>query len=390
MIMYWLDSLFYFISFYSKKPIPKKHIAFVRLSAGIGDWITLLPSIVLLRSEFPKSKYTIFAIVDEQWAPAVELNGNIDYVVPVNRKKYGKNILYRVKINFYIKNLFIDKIFDFALFRRLSIGDSIVRASGASIRIGYMPQPDQPNELRIGDSLFTTLIEDTKWEEHEIIRSARLLSLNQHHITTTNWTPRLELNTSSKKNKQFLCCPGASVNARKWDPKKFAEVAKHIYLKTGWQPILVGSKADYAAIAAVLAQSSSLPWEVHDGSLGLLEYINLVSASNFIICNDSGPMHIGPAVQTYTVAIVPGAEFTAYSRYPSPNNFLKVVHSDSSCFNCRWNCKYEWNNQTEAPCVEFVDAHAVTGCVDEVIHLIGANAMRETQSTIYIRNDIEA
>lgn len=367
MTMYWLDKILSIFLFRLKKQ--KKlvnRIGFIRLAGGIGDWITLLPSVDLLREKFSKNHYSIYAIVDEQWSSLIKLNPNIDVVIPVNRKKYGSSIFYRFKVNYLICELALDTIFDFALFRRLSIGDSIVRASGAKNCIGFFPQLDQPRELKFGNSLFTKLVDDAKWEEHEISRNLRLVFSCHGDDRSADLTPRMNFG-ESVKIQRFVCAPGASVSARIWDPQNFASLAHHIYALTGWQPVLIGSKADHAAISAVKIHSASLPWEVYDGSLDILDFVKFVSTSNLLICNESGPMHIGPAVQTSTIAIVSGAEFSAYSRYPAFNEFLRVVHSDTACFNCRWNCKYDWDNRTQAPCLKAVKISEAIAAIDELL-----------------------
>ncbi len=96
-------------------------------------------------------------------------------------------------------------------------------------------------------------------------------------------------------------CPGAEYGAAKrWPEAHYAELARD-YLTRGWQVALFGSLKDQLVSAAI---ATAAPGCVDlAGRTSLARAIDLLAASDAVVSNDSGLMHVAAALQRPLVAV---------------------------------------------------------------------------------------
>ena len=97
-------------------------------------------------------------------------------------------------------------------------------------------------------------------------------------------------------------CPGSAFGpAKRWPVAHFADVVRS-QLQQDWQVWLLGSKQDAIITAEISGQGLT---DVHDlaGLTQLDEVVDLLSAANYVVSNDSGLMHVAAAVDTPIIAI---------------------------------------------------------------------------------------
>ena len=155
-----------------------------------------------------------------------------------------------------------------------------------------------------------------------------------------------------------------------WPATRFAELAKLIAAQYRLRPVLVGTQGDEAAcseIARLLDQPDLIN---RAGKDSIADLFKLIAGARLLLTNESGPMHIGKATETPTLAIVSGADFTSYASYPQASANFSVAHSqDQSCFNCRWNCIYpSTGKNANKPCLDAVTVAAARGLADRLIN----------------------
>ncbi len=101
-------------------------------------------------------------------------------------------------------------------------------------------------------------------------------------------------------------CPGAEFGpSKQWPAAHHAALANR-YLRLGWQVWLFGSANDRAIAAAIAAAiAPELAHHCRDltGRTNLAEAIDLLSASDVVVANDSGLMHVAAALDRPLVAI---------------------------------------------------------------------------------------
>ena len=125
-------------------------------------------------------------------------------------------------------------------------------------------------------------------------------------------------------------CPGAEFGpAKQWPSKHYAAVAR-FYLDKGWQVWLFGSENDKASCQEINAQTNN---ECQDlaGQTQLAEAVTLLSASNLVVSNDSGLMHIAAALHKPLIAVY-GSTDPSFT--PPLNEQAKIVRLGLECSPC--------------------------------------------------------
>ncbi|QEC52867.1 glycosyltransferase family 9 protein [Anseongella ginsenosidimutans] len=95
--------------------------------------------------------------------------------------------------------------------------------------------------------------------------------------------------------------PGAMDIRRKWPPAKFARLAD-ILAGSGYTVLLTGKEKDDPAVEAVLFRMTSRAVNL-SGALSLGGLAGLLSQSEVVISNDTGPLHLARAAGAKTVGI---------------------------------------------------------------------------------------
>jgi len=95
--------------------------------------------------------------------------------------------------------------------------------------------------------------------------------------------------------------PGAQWPAKEWPPAFYAELAGRLDRELKYIPLLVGGAAEAERCAVVACQAGGRAISAA-GLTDLPVLAALLEAADLLICNDSGPMHLGAAAGTRVVA----------------------------------------------------------------------------------------
>lgn len=176
--------------------------------------------------------------------------------------------------------------------------------AGIPIRIGY------PGHSRRW--LLTHPVEKTsrqQWRHHAY---HYLDLIETSHLTTEN--SRLSFRPlpqpdppSSMKGSYLAVCPGAEYGpAKRWNPERFANTAVEIARQNALEILLLGSAGDRPACDAV---ASRLPASRNlAGHTSMKSFISWIAHASFVLCNDSGAMHVAAAYGRLGVAIFGSTE----------------------------------------------------------------------------------
>ena len=103
-----------------------------------------------------------------------------------------------------------------------------------------------------------------------------------------------------------IFCPGAEYGpAKRWPPQHFAQLANAL-AAAGATLWLLGSAKDKSVgdeIAALVAPRTSAQLRVLCGKTTLAQAIDLMACADFVVCNDSGLMHVAAALGRPLVAL---------------------------------------------------------------------------------------
>lgn len=109
------------------------------------------------------------------------------------------------------------------------------------------------------------------------------------------------LDYNQQKKPLLILCPGAAYGpSKRWPEDYFAQVAEY-FINQNWRVGLLGGPAEKSAVDQVNQYLKTPAVDLTASSLS--EAVELLSAADAVVSNDSGMMHVACAVDSYTVAI---------------------------------------------------------------------------------------
>lgn len=364
---YLLDKLLNIILFpltknikpYKLKNIKPKKILVIQ-SHLLGDLVMVTPMLKTLRKTYPDSQ--IFLLANEFAKDLLEGLPFVDRIItmrfPWAMYDYSmRNIVDVLKV---IKQL-RDEKFDLAIDGQIDMRNAfLMYLIYAKRRLGY--------DITGGRYFLTDVPESPK----DIINifEARLSLLNYLGIETSNVIPELPISFEAEawvKNyllennispEKLVCVhPGASAKERLWNPEGLAKVIH--YLKSlDFFPVIIEGPQDNEIIRSITA---FLEYRVPIVKASLKKVVSFIKRCKFIICMDSGIVHIAAAVNTPAIALY-GPRSPAMTK-PLGNNTLTIWMDG---FDCR-PCEYGHCKNIGHSCMDAISAKAVIQKVDAIL-----------------------
>ena len=287
------------------------NILAIRLS-GIGDVILMMPALAELKRAFPGSQLTL--ITGSQCLSIAELCPYIDTVVPVDRKALKSKPKLEAMREIYslIRNVRaegFDLVVDFHSLRETNL---MTWLSGARYRGGL--KRSQRAYLSFCFNL-DPVIQD---EQLHMADTFRAVARNVVGVLPSAGDdgPYIQVGHAAKAVAAQFELPsprialnvGASRAPRRWPAVRFAKIASHAVSRLGASVLVIGGAA---AEEEVLAREVQAGVENPDrvrlaNGLSFPELAALIDSANLLVSNDTGPMHIGPALGVPTIGIFAG------------------------------------------------------------------------------------
>ena len=151
--------------------------------------------------------------------------------------------------------------------------------------------------------------------------------------------------------------PGATDPRRRWPPTHFAGLADALESR-GFQPVLVGGKAD-APLVEAIKRTAQRPLLDLSAGLSLSGLVGVLKRVDLFVGNDSGPRHLAEAVGTKTVGVFTKSNLVDVAPLFRARN-RAVVSWESRCAVCGTDAV------TEPPCTHEASVLADVS-VDEVL-----------------------
>jgi lipopolysaccharide heptosyltransferase II len=125
-------------------------------------------------------------------------------------------------------------------------------------------------------------------------------------------------------------CPGAEYGpAKRWPTEHFAALARSL-ARHGWQVWLIGSPKDRAVGSEIERLSGGCCRDLC-GATGLAEAVDLLSAAQLVVSNDSGLMHVAAALDRPLLALY-GSSSPSFTPPLSPQ--AEVMQLELPCSPC--------------------------------------------------------
>ncbi|MFX1552328.1 MAG: glycosyltransferase family 9 protein [Promethearchaeota archaeon] len=341
-----------------------KSILVIRLD-HLGDVLLTTPAIRCLKKQFPQARITM--VIKEWSLEAIKNNPHIENIIIFNpfwtiaskeeKKSEGVGGIY------HLTRLLRKERFDLAIDFKGDVRNILIAyLSGAKRRVSY--------GIRGGGFLLTDMVV-YEGEIHEIDKNLKLLTPfgitaeddEMELYVTDEDTARVEQIFEQKGidlSRQTIALHyGGASQFKRWDTEKFITLAQRIVENNSANVLFFAGPHERATF-----QLSENPEEgiFLMPDLTVCQMAAAFKRCGLLVCNDSGPMHVGFAVGTPTVAIF-GPTFP--NRFgPKDLGKNKVVRPGLSCSPC-WHpdrvigCK-------ERNCLNSIEVVSVLAAIKEL------------------------
>lgn len=337
-----------------------KNILIVRTDR-IGDLVLTLPMAGIIKNKYPDSKVTF--LVREYTRPIVEKNQFVDNVVTI-KEENGKISLFRslleLRKNNYDLSIVVFPAFKIALLMVLA---------GIKIRIG--------TGYRWYSFLFNKKVYQHRKnaEHHELEFNVNLLSeigINEKvdpgnidfgfsiSKTSEQKIGQLLFSKGIKGEKPIVIVhPGSGGSAVDLPIIKYKNLVTLMAQELNVDIVITGSGAEKEICEELIVNSSVKSFA---GQLNLDELIALISKSEMLIGNSSGPIHLGAALNKFVIGFYPKVVTCSPERWGPYTNKKVVFTPKLDCSNCnKEQCK-------KLNCMDSIEIKDVFENIKNILH----------------------
>ncbi|MBN2655039.1 MAG: glycosyltransferase family 9 protein [Nitrospirae bacterium] len=304
--------------------IPQKIL--VVKPSSLGDVIHSLPFLNALHLRFPDAE--IHWVIARGFEQIIAKHPMITKVWIIDKDRWKKlRLLGRTaaELKFIfraLKNEHYDLAVDLqGLFR----SGLLIKASNATVRIGF-------KEAREGSRFFYTHKVEGGRDIHAVDRYLKIAAELGCNISNPTFPmPNIEETENVKDIKQgvgrySVIIPGARKEANKWLAERYADLVRQ--LKKNF--LVIGSRADVDLGKTIEELSGGFARSIA-GETNLIELCSIIKDADYVVSNDTGPMHIALAYSVPVVAIFGPANPARTGPYGSGH---VVVQSGLDCAPC--------------------------------------------------------
>ncbi|MFW6139996.1 MAG: lipopolysaccharide heptosyltransferase II [Acidobacteriota bacterium] len=309
----------------------------VRAPNWIGDSILSIPSMKSLKTNFPGSSLTIVA---KNWVKDIFLNLEfVDDIIVIPDKNDLKSLAAAAK------ELKKHK-FDVGLLLTNSFGSALLfYMAGIPERWGYKKEGRQILLTKsVSNKNHRKQIHQIQYYQNiisglglETIPPEMHLSVTQKEKDLANeFLLSFDINPQKKR---VILNPGAFYGpSKRWPVSKYRNLAEILQRKFNPNLIIIGSSAEVELANSISAHLGKNPINLA-GKTTLRMLTGVISLTDVVVSNDSGPMHLSNALGIPVVALfgptIPAATRPFHQPY-------KVIKKEVPCWPCSYReCPYD-------------------------------------------------
>jgi len=312
-----------------------KNILIVRTDR-LGDVVLTLPLAEIIKEKYPEAKVTY--LLNEYTIGLAFNHPYIDETLVFTDRNGNGNFKRQLRL---IKNKFFDCVIIVHPTFRLAI---LTFLAGIKCRVG--------TGFRWYSFLFNRkLFEHRKTaKKHELEYNVSLLKTIgiEKKISTATINFSLQVDSKSKQKvigylekkgfndnlPSIIIHPGSGSSAADLPIPKFKELLTHLVRELKVNFILTGSKSEMEICKQLEITGNTINTA---GKFNLKELIALISLTDLIIANSTGPLHIAAALGKHVIAFYPKAKECSQERWGPYTDKAFVFLPDTDCVNC--SCK---------------------------------------------------
>lgn len=374
-----LDS--YFLCF--KNTIASADLFLIKVDA-IGDFVIWQDSLRAYKKKYAGQK--VILLCNQAVRPIALSDPFFFDVWGIDRKKFLVSLSYRYTLLKKIRSYSFKEVVSPVFSREYDYSDRLVKMAISHSKTGY--NGDISNitlkQKQKSDHYYTKLVDNP-------IRITSELLINAHFIQQAYdadfrshlpFLPEKRINSNYLKrgNQYVVFSLSASYAPRAWSVLAFVEIAK--ILPQEYTIMLLGyGKADREKgdeFLYNLPQSKKVENLINKTTI--LETIEIIRHSAFVIGNDSSAVHIAAATHTPSICIAPGAHYNRFVPYPEDvaDHFYhpRVISYKMPCFGCNYRCRFPISGQLK--CIQHVSVPMVAEKVTELLNEIQKKEYEKT------------
>ncbi len=305
----------------------------VRGTNWIGDAVMQIPALRQLRRVFPDARLTLCT---RSWTTGIFEDADfIDDILTIepNESVFSQAQKWR------------DGQFDLAILFTNSFQTALIaKMAKVKTRLGYA------NEGR--SFLLSKAIAKPTWkdERHEIYYYLNLAAEVEKHFQlakTPEPNPQFDLAVSDSRKaeaheilanigidfskKLIVFCPGSTNSrAKRWPSASYAKLNDRLQSELNFAVVLIGDRSELDVSGEVVEKSKIKPI-VLTGATSLAESTAILSISDLLVSNDTGPAHISAALGTRTIVIFGPTNPKTTSPIGS-----EIFRKEVECAPCLW------------------------------------------------------
>lgn len=337
----------------------------IRSTNWLGDAVMTTPAMQAVRETFPAARITVLA--NPLTAPIFQPHPAVDEVLIYDRKGRHSGLKGRLVLAAELRR----QGFDLAILLQNAI-DAAVIAWLARIprRIGFATDGRGfllSHAVRVDGAVRRLHHVDYylyMLEQFGIAGTGKQLMLATTAEEDAALAALLASHGIAPGDTLLAINPGASFgSAKRWYPERFAKVAEELSLSWGAKVVITGGSGE-TGIAAEIESSMANACLNMAGKTDVRGLMALIKRCDFMITNDSGPMHVAAAFGVPLVAIFGSTDHT--TTYPFSDRAV-VVRSEADCAPClKRECP------TDHRCMEMVKADEVVDAALRLRERVGA------------------
>jgi len=295
----------------------------IRLSS-IGDIILTTPLVRALRKAYPNA--LIDYLVKEEFLELLQNNPHIDNVHSINSGNGLKELFrWRKKI--------ISNEYTSILDLHRSIRSILMTIWIGEVELGKFNKNlfRRIVLVKLGFNLYKQIIPVTQ----RYFEAAKRLDLVDDGLGTELFHDGIipsKITNSLESKKFIVMAPGAGYFTKRWLPEYFAILADKLIEEYDARIYLIGSASDREVCSEIRKYMNN---HAHDlsGNYSILETSAIIGASDALITNDSGMMHVAVS-QKKTVLAFFGSTTAEFGFFPYGENYQVLENKDLNCRPC--------------------------------------------------------
>lgn len=311
-----------------------KSLLLIRLDA-IGDYVLFRNYIEVIKKSYKYKNYEITLLGNIAWKNITyELDKEyIHNFIWLDRQKFRNNFLYRYKKLKEIVSCGYEIVLSPVYSRDFFYTDNIIKLVNAKHKIGSIGDTSNISvfEKKISDKFYTRLIDAEDKIMFEFYRNKEFFEgLLQKKIKINKPTIKLKpIKFEFKLPEKFaVLFIGASNKYRQWDIKNFAQIAKLLKNKYGYEIVLCGDSTNIHQ-AIKFKKYFSLNYFDLVGKTSLLDLLCIIKQTDLIISNETSIPHFAVALDIKKIFVISnGNHFGRFTPYPRiiTKNYHVIFH----------------------------------------------------------------